>query len=344
MPLSPWLRDLGRTLPILQAPMAGVSTPALAAAVTSAGALGAIAVGQLAPEAADAALCTLADHTRGPVNVNVFTHAPPRIDPVREAAWLARLEPAFEALGTHPPKALDTPYAPLDDALLDVLLVHRPRVVSTHFGAPEARHVDALHAGGTLVLGTATTVAEARALIAVGVDVVVAQGIEAGGHRGCFDPDASAELGTAELVRALRESVAVPIVAAGGLMDGHDLRRMLDLGACAGQFGTAFAASPESSASPAHRAGLVAGARTEITRAISGRPARGLVDDWMALPGDEAPDYPRAYAAGKALAATGAARWAVHWAGAEAGRARALPAGTLVERIAVELGGTEAPD
>ncbi|MDZ7825823.1 MAG: nitronate monooxygenase [Gammaproteobacteria bacterium] len=332
--------------PILQAPMAGVSTARLAAAVSEAGGLGGIAVGAMTPERAAAVLAEVADLTARPVNVNVFVHEPPRRDGAREAAWIARLAPLLEALDAPVPARLDDPYRSFldDDRMLQVLLEARVRVVSFHFGVPRPHQVEALHAAGVLLLATATSVDEARTLEAAGIDVIVAQGTEAGGHRGVHDPDRDPGLGIDELVRESSEAVDLPLVAAGGLMTGSDIARVLDLGASAVQLGTAFVACPEGSASARHRR-LLAEAEgvTAMTRLISGRPARGLVRAWQEALGEEdaVPDYPVAYDGGKALAKASVERgdgaFEVLWAGTGAGRARDLPAGELVALLGREL-------
>lgn len=333
--------------PILQAPMAGVSTPRLAAAVSEAGGLGAIAVGAMRPERAAGVLAETAALGERPVNVNVFVHAPPRRDGGREAAWVARLAPHLEAVGAPVPAELGVPYASFldDDRMLQVLLDARVRVVSFHFGVPRPHQVEALHAAGVLLLATATNVEEARALEAAGIDVLVAQGIEAGGHRGVHDPERDPRQPLGELIPALRAASRLPLVAAGGLMTGSDIARVLDLGASAVQLGTAFVACPEGSASARHGEWLTSGDAhaTAMTRVISGRPARGLVGAWQEALGNEdaAPDYPVAYDGGKALAKAsveqGDGRFEVLWAGTGAGRARELPAGELVALLGREL-------
>jgi len=358
-------RMLDPATPIIQAPMAGVSTPALAAAVSDAGGLGSISVGAQSPEAATRTLAALQALTNRPVNVNVFAHAAPRRNAALEVRWLARMAPHFARFGAAPPMALDAPYHSFlddDDAMLSVLLEARVQVVSFHFGVPLSHQVRALKTMGALLFGTATSLAEARRLQDAGIDVIVAQGIEAGGHRGVFDPELESgpddALGIGELMRALVAALDVPVVAAGGLMDGTDIARALDLGACAVQLGTAFVACPESSASHRHRVQLLgvekdagsdpgsAVASTAVTSLISGRPARGFVSNWEAALGTgpdavAVPAYPVAYHAGKALAAAadaaGSGEFDVLWAGTGGARARSLPAGELMQRLADEI-------
>jgi nitronate monooxygenase len=336
--------------PLIQAPMAGVSTPALAAAVSNAGGLGSISVGAQDAAQARTAIEQTRALTAGAFNVNVFCHAPAQADPAREAAWLARLAPYFAAFGTAPPGALREIYRSFnhDDAMLEVLLHARPRLVSLHFGLPPQDRIDALKRAGILLAASATTPAEARLLEQAGIDLIVAQGVEAGGHRGVFDPaQGDAGFGTFALVRLLARQCARPVVAAGGIMDGAGIAAALMLGAAGAQLGTAFVTTAESAAPPAHRAMLL-GARaydTRITGAISGRSARGIANRYMheigAAQPSTIPDYPIAYDAAKALHAAAQARgsseFAAYWAGQGAPLARAVPAAELVATLATEL-------
>jgi nitronate monooxygenase len=344
------LELLGIELPIIQAPMAGVSTTRLAAAVSNAGALGSIAVGAGTPAQARAAIADLRQQTARPFNVNVFTHRPARADAAREAEWLAWLGAHFREQASDAPPALREIYTSFlaDEEMLEVLVAARPAVVSFHFGLPTARQVEALHRGGIVLLGAATSVEEARAVEAAGIDAVVAQGIEAGGHRGVFDPDRpDPGLSTFTLVQLLRESVRIPIVAAGGIMDGYAIDAVMRLGAGAAQMGTAFILAPESSATAHHRSLIQQGEaqRTEMTSVISGRPARGLVNRFFTEIGGVGhpplPDYPIAYDAAKALHAAASRHgnndYSVNWAGQGFALARAMPAAELVRTLAAEL-------
>lgn len=338
-----WLSRLGVRIPLLQAPMAGVSTPALAAAVSDAGALGAVALG--AGDAAQAALAldAVAALTSRPVQANVFCHRPPRRDAARDAAWLALLAPRFHALGVEPPATLREIYRSFvdDDAMLDLLVARRLPVVSFHFGVPPPAAVARLRAAGSVLLASVTSLQEAAIAREAGVDVLVAQGIEAGGHRGNFDPAAAdAQHGTLDLVRGLVAAFDLPVVAAGGIMDGAGIAAARAAGACGAQLGTAFIACPESAADAAYRARLVGGEPTRFTKNVSGRAARGFANALSALSAAP-PDYPLAYDAAKALHAAalrqGSREYAVQWAGSGAARARALPAADLVERLAAEM-------
>lgn len=345
------LERLRIALPILQAPMAGVSTPALAAAVSNAGALGAIALGASRSDDARAMVERTRALTEAPFNVNVFCHRPPTRDAVREAAWLQRIAPEFASLGMPVPERLEPAYPSFrgDAAMLELLMALRPAVVSAHFGLPVPAQCVALREAGIVVLATATSLDEARAIEEAGLDGIVAQGIEAGGHRGVFDPAADdACLTTSTLTRLLVQHTALPVIAAGGVMDGAGIRAALALGASAAQLGTAFVACPESAAGSGHRARLGDGraAPTRMTRVLSGRPARGFAnhftDTYDTPAGAPAPDYPLAYDATRRLAAAAARvgkgeAYAPQWAGQGAPLSRPLPAATLVARLADEL-------
>lgn len=344
------IRRLGVELPIIQAPMAGVSTPAMAAAVSNAGALGSIGIGASDAETARSMIRAVRAKTDRPLNVNVFCNQPAVADAVRESAWLARLAPEFARFGKEPPARLTEIYPTFltDDAKLAVLRAERPAVVSFHFGLPAAARIEALRSAGIVLFATATNLEEGRAAAAAGIDAVVAQGYEAGGHRGVFDPFGRDEqLGTMALVRLLVSKLDVPVIAAGGIMDGAGIAAALALGAEAAQLGTAFVACPESSADAGYRAALLghAAERTVMTVAISGRPARGLANRFTALGAgvdrEVVPDYPIAYDAGKALhtaaKAAGEFGYGAQWAGQGAPLARALPAAELVARLRDEM-------
>ncbi len=345
------LASLGVRLPIVQAPMAGTSTPAMAAAVTEAGGLGSIAVGALDAERAARAIAETRAATRGPFNVNVFCHAPARRDAACEREWLERLGPVFEGLGGRAPTELGEIYESFlaDEAMLEVLIEARPKVVSFHFGLPPPEKIAKLKAAGIVLFSTATNLSEASQAKEAGVDAIVAQGWEAGGHRGVFHPGRrDPALGLLPLTQALVREVGLPVVAAGGIMDGAGIAAALALGAEAAQLGTAFIGCPESSADVHHRRALFGpnAAHTEMTRIISGRPARCLRNELTALRktalrGAKVPAYPVAYDAGKQLnavaKAAGKGGFGAQWAGQGAPLAREMPAGELVQVLAGEL-------
>lgn len=333
-------------LVLIQAPMAGVSTPELAAAVSNAGALGSIAIGAATVDAARSMIERTRSLTDRPFNVNVFCHRTPTIDAEREANWLAGLAPLFARFNAEPPEQLETIYQSFNDdpAMQALLCEQRPAVVSFHFGLPPQPVIEALKQCGITLLATATTLAEGRAIEAAGIDVIIAQGSEAGGHRGVFDPDqGDALLGVVPLVRLLAQHTSIPVIAAGGIMDGAGIDAMLAAGAHGVQLGTAFIACPESAASDTHRAWL-GGAHsleTVVTPVISGRPARALINGHTCeITSTDVPDYPRTYLAGKALAAAateaGDKTFDVCWAGQGAALSRALPATALVRQLCAE--------
>jgi len=275
--ITPLLERLG-IAPLIQSPMAGVSTPELAAAVSNAGALGSLGVGASTVDAARVAIRATRALTTRPFNVNVFCHAPAQRNAAREAAWLQHLSPLFTRCGGMSPDRLDEIYASFitDDASFAMLLEERPAVVSFHFGLPAVERIRALQAAGIITLASATNLDEARSIEAAGVDAIVAQGIEAGGHRGVFDPTASDEkLPMQILLRQLVQHVNLPVIAAGGIMDGRGIRAALDLGAVAAQLGTAFILCPESAADATYRAKLQQAQTigTRLTAVLSGRPA-----------------------------------------------------------------------
>ena len=342
------LDTLGVTLPIVQAPMAGVSTPALAAAVSNAGGLGSIGVGAAGASGARKMIEELRARTDRAFNVNLFAHETPQKDSAHEAAWLDALKPFFDEFSAEPPAQIRTIYKSFvdDPDMLALLLEVKPAVVSLHFGLPSRDAIAALKRAGIILFATATSLDEARRIEAAGIDVIVAQGIEAGGHRGIFDPEGHDDgLSTFVLTRLLVRNCKLPIIAAGGIMDGAGIASVLDLGAMAAQLGTAFIACPESSADDHYRAALMGRSayHTKLTSLISGRPARvlanrfaGLAETLDAIP----PSYPVAYDAGKALNAAAKAQgehgFGAHWAGQGAPLSRAMPAADLIATLVHE--------
>ena len=346
---SSLLGAVGITVPIIQSPMAGISTPAMAAAVSNTGGLGSLGVGAMNADKAREAMHAFRQQSNGPLNINVFVHQPAHADEAKQAAWLARLAPEFRRFGATAPSSLREIYTSFlaDDDMLAMLVAERPRVVSFHFGLPHADQVKALHDAGIYLMASATNVREAKAIEAAGIDAIVAQGYEAGGHRGMFDPDAEdSALGTFALTRLLVESVRVPVIAAGGIMDGAGIAAALKLGAAAAQLGTAFVVSDESSADAGYRKAMASDAAnaTVMTSAVSGRPARSLASLFTRLgasvAASEIPDYPIAYDAGKALNAAGRAMgeagYGAHWAGQGAPLARPMPAQELMRTLVNE--------
>lgn len=334
--------------PIIQAPMAGVSTPELAAAVSDAGALGSLGLGSSAVEQAEALINQTRRLTTRPFNVNVFCHAPAIRDLQREAQWLARLRAEFARFGSLPPETLEEIYLSFQQQprMAELLLDLTPAVVSFHFGVPERAVVDRLREKGIVTLASATSVAEALLAVEQGVDMVVAQGYEAGGHRGIFDPQApDGQMSTFTLVQTLKRRIDIPLIAAGGVMDGAGVNSVMNLGADGAQLGTAFLLCPESAADAGYREAIkgATDGHTVLTSAISGRPARCLVNSWRAINDRHlVPDYPVAYDAGKALAsaakAQGDHQYGAHWAGQGVSLIRELPAAELIRTLVNECG------
>ena len=339
--------SLGLSLPLVQAPMAGVATPALAAAVSNAGGLGSIGVGATDASGARTMIEELRSRTERPFNVNLFVHEPPVVDKERETAWLKWMAPLFAEFNSEPPDVLRPIFDSFeaDAEKVAMVLELAPPVVSFHFGLPSSHTMAALRERKILMFATATSLAEARMLEAAGIDAIVAQGIEAGGHRGVFDPSAPDDaLSTSALTRLLVKEAKLPVIAAGGIMDGSGIAAALNLGAAAVQLGTAFISCPESAANDAYRSALSGpGAyHTRLTSAVSGRPAR-LVGNRFAglLHENTPPDFPIAFGAGVALNAAAMAcgeyGFGAHWAGQGAPLSRSMPAAELVETLASEL-------
>ncbi len=338
-------RLFGIALPIIQAPMAGVSTPQLAAAVSNAGGLGSIAIGASSVPAAQRMIQDTRERTTRPFNVNVFCHPVAQRDAAVERAWLDHITPWFKEFNGLPPSELTEIYKSFDDdeEMFRMLLAARPPVVSFHFGFPSSDRLAAFREAGIRTMATATNLREARLIEDAGIDIIVAQGIEAGGHRGTFlenDPG----LTTSVLVSILTKEVHTPVVAAGGIMDGRGITAALDLGAVAAQMGTAFILCPESASNEAYRLAMKSERAydTRMTSAISGRPARGLVNRLTLESGcPYIPSYPVAYDATKRLHAAASAAgnndFATQWAGQGAPLARERPAADLVKELISEM-------
>ena len=337
-------------VPIIQAPMAGISSPAMAAAVSESGGLGSLGVGAMNAAKAREAIQQFRALSAGSLNINVFTHRPAHADASKQAAWVERLRPQFDRYGATPPASLGEIYTSFldDDDMLAMLVAEKPKAVSFHFGLPHPQQVQALHRAGIVLLASATNVGEAKAIQRAGIDVVVAQGYEAGGHRGMFDPDVQdTRLGTFALTHLLARSIDLPVIAAGGIMDGAGIAAALKLGASAAQLGTAFVATDESLADKGYRERLFSDAahHTVMTRVISGRPARSLANAFTQLgtsiAAEAVPDYPIAYDAGKALHAAAKAAgefgYGAQWAGQGAPLARAMSARALMQVLRDEL-------
>ncbi|HUF86999.1 MAG TPA: nitronate monooxygenase family protein [Thermohalobaculum sp.] len=340
---------LGIEHPIVQAPMAGSDSPALAAAVANAGGLGSIGCAMMAPDAVRAAYAAARGATNGALNLNFFAHRRPEVDGQKAARAKALMMPFYMELGlaTRPDDVPDVVESslPFGEPAFEALMELRPLVASFHFGLPEARFVEALKAAGTVILCTATTPAEARDLEARGVDAIVAQGWEAGGHHGYYLGGRSARMGTMALVPQVADAVSIPVIAAGGIADGRGIAAALALGAAGVQIGTAFLTTRESGAPAPHRAALMAsdGSDTRPTRAFSGRPARGVINRYMEMMERheaELPDFPLMNTVTgplrRASAEAGLPDFVALWSGQGVGLNRELPAAELVERLVEE--------
>lgn len=336
---------LGIALPVIQAPMAGVQGSALALAVSNAGGLGSLPCAMLAPDALRAELATLRAQTTRPYNVNFFCHSSPPPDAAREAAWRQLLAPYYAELGIDPAGIATGPgRLPFDAATADLLAEFKPPVVSFHFGLPDAALLARVRSWGAKVISSATTVEEARWLEARGVDVIVAQGLEAGGHRGIFlSDDLSTQMGTFALLPQIVRAVRVPVVAAGGITDAAGVRAALALGAVGVQVGTAYLLCPEATTSALHRAALASEAarHTALTNLYTGRPARGIMTRLMREQGPlstVAPAFPLATVAVTPLRAeaeaAGCGDFSPLWAGQNASGCRPVPAAQLTRELA----------
>lgn len=338
---------LGIELPIIQAPMAGASGSAMAIAVAEAGGLGSLPCAMLDGTKIRAEIGVIRQRTNKPLNVNFFCHTPAAPDPARDKAWKARLAEFYRELGLD--ETADAPAAsraPFDEAMCDIVEDIKPEIVSFHFGLPAKPLLDRVKTTGAVVLSSATTVAEARWLEANGCDAIIAQGYEAGGHRGMFrTEDIATQAGTFALVPQIVDAVAVPVIAAGGIADGRGVAAAFALGAAAAQIGTAYLLTPESLVSDLHRAALRGATDdgTALTNVFSGRPARGLMNRVMREVGpmsEMAPAFPTAGGALAPLKAkaegAGSADFSSLWSGQAARLARETGAADLTRRLAAD--------
>lgn len=336
---------LGIEHPIIQAPMAGASTPAMAAAAANAGCLGSLGCAMMSPQAYRAAFDETRAGTNRRLNMNFFCHTPPRPDTGKAALASRELAPFYDAHGLGALPDFEPTHFPYGDEIHAAVKATRPGVVSFHFGLPEARFVEDLKADGALILCSATTPAEARDLAARGVDAIIAQGWEAGGHQGYYLEDQPSQMGTLALVPQIVDAVSVPVVAAGGIADGRGIVAALALGAAGVQIGTAFLTCEETGIAPAHRRALIDsdGAATAMTRAFSGRPARGVKNRYMralAPHEDALPDFPLMNTVTaplrKASAQADSPDMIALWSGQAVGLNRTGTVADLVERLVSE--------
>ena len=336
---------LGTELPIIQAPMAGVQGSALAVAVSNAGGLGSLPCAMLGADAMHEELTTIRAQTTRPYNVNFFCHTPPVPDDAREAAWRAALAPYYAELGIDAASIATAPARqPFSAETANLLTEFTPPVVSFHFGLPSADLLARVKAWGAKVLSSATTVEEGLWLQSHGVDAVIAQGCEAGGHRAMFlSDDITTQVGTLSLVAQLVKMLRVPVIAAGGIADARGVAAALALGAVGAQIGTTYLLCPEANTTPLHRAALQSdGARhTAITNLFTGRPARSIMNRVMRECGPIsplAPTFPLAVSAVVPLRARaeamGSTDFSPLWAGQDTSGCRAMPAAELTRMLA----------
>ncbi len=341
---------LGIELPIIQAPMAGIQGSAMAIAVSNAGALGSLPAAMLTLDVLRNELTTIRAQTDKPFNVNFFCHTPPVPDSAREAAWRTTLAPYYREHGIDPNTiAPGIGRMPFNTEVCDVVAPFAPRVVSFHFGLPNAELLARVRGWGAKVIASATTVEEGLWLQQHGVDAVIAQGLEAGGHRGHFlGDDLSQQMGTFALLPQLVHALQVPVIAAGGIVDANGVAAVLAMGAVAAQVGTAYMLCPEANTSAIHRAVLQTDAarHTALTNLFTGRPARGIVNRVMRELGAvnlAAPHFPQATTAiaplrAKAEAA-GLGDFSPLWSGQNASGCKTVPAAQLTRELA---GATQA--
>jgi nitronate monooxygenase len=338
---------LGTDLPIIQAPMAGVQLNALAIAVSNAGGLGSLPCAMLTPDAMRKELDAIKAGTGKPYNVNFFCHTPPAPSAEREAAWRKTLGPYYQEHGIDPATIAAGPgRAPFSAEAADILEAFKPRVVSFHFGLPSPELLARVRSWGSKVLSSATTVEEARWLEARGVDAVIAQGAEAGGHQGHFLTDRPMQVGTFALLPQIVRTVKVPVIAAGGIADAGGVAAAMALGAAGVQVGTAYLLCPEATTSKVHRAALKSDVAhvTALTNLFTGRPARGIVNRIMRELGPINPAAPAFPLGTSAIAplrakaeAQGSGDFSPLWSGQNATGCKEIPAAELTRELAASL-------
>jgi nitronate monooxygenase len=339
---------LGTALPIIQAPMAGVQGSALAVAVSKAGGLGSLPCAMLSRDTMRGELAAIAAQTANPINVNFFCHTPPAFDAERDAIWKAALSPYYRAFGIDPENIPAAPgRAPFDAEAAELLSEFKPAVVSFHFGLPSPELLTLVKKAGSKILSSATTVDEALWLEAHGADAIIAQGLEAGGHRGMFlSDDLTTQVGTLALVPQIVQKVRIPVIAAGGIADSKGVAAAMTLGAAGVQVGTAYLLCPEVATSALHRAALKSEAarHTAVTNLFTGRPARGVVNRIMRDLGPisaAVPAFPLAASAMAPLRAQAESRgsddFSPLWSGQNNRGCREISASALTQELAADL-------
>ncbi len=339
---------LGVDLPLIQAPMAGSQDSRLTIAVAGAGGLGSLPAALMSADTLRAEVAAIRAATKSAFNLNFFCHESPVPDPDRDRAWRERLAPYYRELGLDPESIPEGPgRAPFTQEIADLLEDDPPHVVSFHFGLPSPDLMDRVRRWGSVVLSSATTVAEGRWLEEHGVDAVIAQGLEAGGHRGMFlTTDLASQVGTFALVERLAATLDVPVIAAGGISTSRGVRAAMALGAAAVQVGTAYLRSDEATTAPLHRAALESASvdDTAVTHLFTGRPARGIVNRLMrelGPMGAEPPDFPLATSAimplRNAAESRGSSDFSPLWAGQSAASTRSASASEITQDLCAGL-------
>jgi nitronate monooxygenase len=334
-------------VPIIQAPMAGSVFSDMVVAVSEAGGLGSLPCALLSLDQMRNELEAIRRQTNRPIHVNFFCHTPPRVDANRERLWRQRLQRYYLELGLDQNKPVPAANrGPFNENMCDLVVEFHPEVVSFHFGLPEERLLRKVQDSGAKIVSSATSVDEARWLENRGCDAIIAQGFEAGGHRGIFlMDDVSTQVGTIALVPQVVDAVKVPVIAAGGIADARGILAALALGAAAVQIGTGYLLCPEAKIGPVYRAALknATDNQTTLTNIFTGRPARGIVNRAVRELGpiaDTVPEFPLAAAALGPLRAnaeaTGSGDFTPLWSGQAVRLARELPAADLTKRLAEE--------
>ena len=333
--------------PILLAPMAGVSTPELAAEVSNHGGLGSLGLGASTIDTAQQQIIHTQALTKQPFQVNFFCHQSQALDPAVAQTWIQQFAQEFENFDAVLPQQLKCIYPSFTDTddYLNLLLETRPKAVSFHFGIPHPHQIQALKKAGIVTMVSATNLVEAQMIEQAGIDIIVAQGIEAGGHRGIFNEFFDAAIKTIDLIQLIKTHCQIPVVAAGGIMNGQQARRAIHVGADAVQLGTAFVQCKTSSAHEAYRKALFNKPLTQITASISGRPARGLINDWHTkIDTPErltVPSYPYTYDLAKQLHAAASKHknynYGAFWAGSNVAQIRELEAADLINQLILEM-------
>jgi nitronate monooxygenase len=341
------LELFGVEIPIVQAPMANATAIDMAVAVAEAGALGSYPCAALTDEKITEGVATIRARTKKPINLNFFCHHVAPADPERDAAWLNKLAPYYGELGAETPKVpLKATIVPFSVTTCRVVEQIKPAVVSFHFGLPEAELLARVKTSGCKIISSATTLREALWLVEHGVDAIIAQGAEAGGHRGMFlETDPATQVGTFALVEQIVDAVKVPVIAAGGIGDGRSITAAFVLGAAGVQIGTAYLGCPEATISALHKEALSGeGRETVITNVLSGRPARSIVNRIIREQGpinnSSLPAYPLATPALAPLRAKaeakGSSDFSPLWSGQGAPPPTGIGAGELTRKFADE--------